>query len=390
MKFAKRLSLIKPSPTLAINAKAMELKKQGIAAISLAVGEPDFPPAKHIEDAAKKAIDDHFGRYTDAAGILEAREAVCTYYKRMYGIDSKPSQVVLSNGGKHTLYNLFSSLLDEGDDVLVPTPYWTSYPDLILLMGANPVMVPSGSDKNFKISVADLEKFYTPKTKVLLLNSPSNPSGATYNQDELDALINWALEKNIFIISDEVYDQLVYAPAVVSTAAHLFVKYPEQIAIVNSASKSFAMTGWRIGYSLASEALSKEMAKLQGQATSNINSISQKALVAALTSSYDCIAPMKEAFQRRRDFAHAEISSWKGVVCPKPEGAFYLFPDVSALFTKEMPNATAMCTYLLEDAKVALMPGEAFGEPNCIRISYAVADDVLKTALAAIKNSLYK
>ncbi len=390
MQFAKRLDLIKPSATLAINAKALELKKQGIDVISLAVGEPDFNTPCHIEEAAKAAIDEHFTRYTDVSGISQVKSAVCNYFKQSYQVETKTSQVIVSNGGKQILYNLFLALLNEDDEILIPVPYWTSYPEMVILAGAKPVFIPSGAEKSFKINVDDLEKYCTKKTKVLLLNSPSNPSGAAYSQEELDALIMWAIERDIFIISDEVYDKLVYEPEVAASASILWQKYPNHIAVVNSLSKSFAMTGWRAGFALACEALTKELVKLQGQTTSNICSITQKAVAVALSSAYDCIIPMKEAFKKRRDFAHAEVSSWPDIICPKPEGAFYLFPDVRNYFTEALPNSTALCSYLLDEAKVALIPGEAFGDGNCLRISYAVADDVLKKALESIKNALLK
>ena len=390
MKFAKRLSQVKPSATLAVNAKTLELRNKGIAVTSLAVGEPDFNTPEHIELAAKKAIDEHFTRYTDVGGITEAKNAVCNYFRTIYGVESKTENIIISNGGKQALYNLMLCLLDPDDEMIIPVPYWTSYPDMTLLVGAKPVLVPSNSAKGFRITPADLEKVRTNKSKVLLLNSPSNPSGVAYTQEELDAIIGWAIKHDVFVIADEIYDQLVYEPAQSASAALLWEKNQDKIAIVNGVSKSFAMTGWRVGFTLASLALTKEMVKLQGQTTSNVCSIAQKAVATALSSSYDCIKPMKEAFKQRRDYAHAQISSWAGVVCPKPEGAFYLFPDVSALFTKDMPDASSLCTYLLEEAKVAVMPGEAFGDPNCIRISYAVSDETLKEALHAIKTALYK
>ena len=373
-----------------MNAKTLELRNKGIAITSLAVGEPDFNTPEHIELAAKQAIDDHFTRYTDVGGITEAKSAVCNYFRTIYGVESKTENIIISNGGKQALYNLMLCLLDPDDEMIIPVPYWTSYPDMALLVGAKPVLVPSNSAKGFRITPEDLEKIRTNKSKVLLLNSPSNPSGVAYTQEELDAIIDWAIKHDIFVIADEIYDQLVYEPAKSASAALLWEKNQDKIAIVNGVSKSFAMTGWRVGFALASAPLTKEMVKLQGQTTSNVCTIAQKAVSAALSSSYDCINPMKEAFKRRRDYAHAQISSWEGVICPKPEGAFYLFPDVSALFTKDMPDASSLCTYLLEEAKVAVMPGEAFGDANCIRISYAVSDEILKEALHAIKTALYK
>lgn len=390
MKLAQRVSKIKPSATLAVNAKALELKNKGIDVISLAVGEPDFPTPEHIEKAGKDAIDAHFTRYTAVAGIPELRSAVCEYYQRTHNISVQNENVIVSNGGKQGLYNLLLCLLDEGDDVLIPVPYWTSYPDMVTLVGANPVFVPSSVENGYRISFEALNNSLTPKTKVLILNSPSNPSGITYSQEELDKILLWAIEKNIFIIADEVYEQLIYNPASQSTACRLWQQYPENIAILNAFSKTFAMTGWRLGFTVAHKDLVKEMTKMQGQITSSINSIAQKAGAAALTSSYDCISSMRKAFMQRRDFAYAEISTWKGVKCPKPEGAFYIFPDVSALFCDKYKNDKELCAYLLDEAKVAVMPGSAFGLSNCIRISYAVSDENLAKALSAIKKALYK
>lgn len=390
MKLAQRVSKIKPSATLAVNAKALELKNKGIDVISLAVGEPDFPTPEHIAKAGKDAIDAHFTRYTAVAGIPELRSAVCEYYKRVHNISVQSENVIVGNGGKQCLYNLLLCLLDEGDDVLIPVPYWTSYPDMAALVGANPVFVPSSVENGYRISLETLNDSLTPKTKALILNSPGNPSGIAYTQEELDKILHWAIEKDIFVIADEVYGQLVYNPACQSTASELWQQYPDKIALLNAFSKTFAMTGWRLGFTVAHKNLIKEMVKMQGQITSSINSISQKAGIAALTSSYDCIASMRNAFMKRRDFAYAEISTWKGVICPKPEGAFYLFPDVSALFCDKYKNAQELCAYLLDEAKVAVMPGDAFGLANCIRISYAVSDENLEKALTAMKKALYK
>lgn len=390
MKFANRLERVNVSATLALNAKTLELRSKGIDVISLAVGEPDFDTPAHIAEAAKKAIDEGFTRYTAVEGIPEARQAACEYYRRLYGVNANPSQFIFTNGGKQSLYNLFLCLLNGNDEILIPAPYWTSYPDMVNLVGANPVIVPCSSDRGFRICVEDLEKARTPQTKVLLLNSPSNPTGVTYTKEELDSIMTWAMANNIFVIADEVYDQLVYTPAKFSSVSEWWQKYPEKIAVVNSLAKSFAMTGWRVGFTLADEKLIKQMTKIQGQTSSNICSIAQKAAVIALSSSYDCVDEMRQVFARRRDFAYEKITSWKKAICPKPEGAFYLFPDMSAYFNSTIPDSQSLCTYILEEAKVALMPGEAFGDPKCMRFSYAVADEVLAKALDNIYIALQK
>lgn len=389
MKYAERLSLFQPSATLAVNAKTLELKAKGIPVTSLAVGEPDFDTPVHIREAAKRAIDEGFSRYTAVEGIVELRQAVCGYYQRCYNIEAKPENIIITNGGKQSLYNMFLALLDPGDEVLIPAPYWTSYPDMVLLTGGTPVVVASPAARGFRITPADLEKACTPRTRMLILNSPSNPTGVTYTVEEISALVEWAVSHDIFILADEIYDQLVYAPAKAASVAAWWPQYPDKIAVLNGLAKGFAMTGWRVGYTLTHPGLVKQLSKIQGQSTSNVCSIAQKAGVEALTASYDCINVMRQAFMRRRDKAHAEIASWPGIVCPKPEGAFYLFPNVSALFSPEIPDASTFCTVLLEKAQVAVMPGEAFGDPQCVRLSYAVSDEVLMDALGRIKNVLF-
>ncbi|MBO6003066.1 MAG: pyridoxal phosphate-dependent aminotransferase [Mailhella sp.] len=389
MKFADRMKSIYPSATMAINTKTMELKAQGIKVISLAVGEPDAEVPMHIRAAAKKAIDENFSKYTPVNSIPEFRQAVCHYYMRQYGVQAAPENVIITNGGKQSLVDTMLVLLNEGDDVLLPCPYWTSYPDMIRIAGANPVLVPSSSSTGFHISVADLDKALTPKTRMLIMNTPSNPTGAAYSQDELDAMLQWCLDHGVFVIADEIYDQLVYdgKPA---SCSMWWQQHPDKVAVLNGLSKAFAMPGWRVGYTLAHADLIKQCSKLQGQVTSHICSIAQKAGVAALDGPYDSIEDMRQSFIRRRDLAMAEISTWPGVVCCKPAGAFYLFPDVSGLFSAEMPDATAVCTRLLEKGRVACVPGEAFGDPRCIRLSYAVADDVLLEALRRMKEALYQ
>lgn len=389
MKFAERLSRFKPSATLAVNAKTLELKARGMAVTSLAAGEPDFATPDAVKDAAKQAIDDNFSHYTPVEGMTELRQAVCGYYRRVYGIEARPENIIVTNGGKQSLFNTFMALLDPGDEVLIPSPYWTSYPDMVLLAGGTPVFVPSPSERGFRITPRDLEKARTTRSRLFLLNSPSNPTGVAYTAEETAALIEWALEHDIMVVADEIYDQLVYPPARVAGASPWWERYPDQIVVLNGLSKAFAMTGWRVGYTLAAAPLVREMSKIQGQATSNICSIAQKAAVQALRGSYDCVDAMRQGFMRRRDMAYQEVSSWPGVVCPKPEGAFYLFPDVSALFSSRMPDDTSMCTMLLEQARVAVMPGRAFGDPRCLRFSYSVADKVLMDALGRIRKALY-
>jgi len=384
MRISDRLRKLKPSATLAVNAKAQELKAQGREIISLAVGEPDFGTPRHVCEAAKKAIDDGFTRYTPVAGIPDLRAAIAGYYGQFYGVAAKGENAMASTGGKQVLYNLLQALINPGDEVLIPAPYWVSYPPMVELADGVPVIVPTTPESGFLASVRDLEAVCTPRTSLLLLNTPSNPTGCHYSQDALDEIARWAKARGIFIISDEVYDRLVYDPAKPSTLSNFWQKHPEHVAVVGALSKSFCMTGWRMGWLLAHADLVKACSKIQGQSTSNITSITQRAAVAALTGPWDLVDEMKVAFLRRRDLALGIIRSWPGVACPRPDGAFYLFPVLDAYYTKETPDSAALCTKILEEAGVALVPGSAFGDDRCVRFSYAVADEVLTNALAKV------
>jgi aspartate aminotransferase len=384
MKLAQRITSIKPSATLTINTKAQELRAAGREIVSLAVGEPDFRTPEHICEAARAALDAGFTRYTPVPGIPELRTAVSGYFRTFYGVESAMENVVVTNGGKQSLYNLLQVLLDPGDEVIIPAPYWVSYPAMAQLAGGVPVFVATEPANDFLVSVEQLEAARTPRTRCLIMNTPSNPTGCHYTQEQLDAIAAWAVEKGVFVISDEIYDQLIYAPAESASLAPWWQRHPENFAVVNGLAKSFAMTGWRVGFTLAHTDLAKAMTKIQGQSTSNICSIAQKAAVAALTGSWECLTPMREAFVRRRDLALAKVLSWGDVVCPKPAGAFYLFPEVDAFFTPEVPDSTALCALLLEKAGVAVVPGVAFGDDRCFRISYAVDDAVLTGCLDRI------
>ncbi|WP_374291604.1 pyridoxal phosphate-dependent aminotransferase [Desulfovibrio desulfuricans] len=390
MQISDRLSSIKPSLTLSVNSRALELKAQGIAVTSLAVGEPDFPTPKHVCDAAKAAIDDNFCRYTAVPGIPELRKAAGAYFEKTYGVPVAMESIVIGAGGKHCLYNFMQATLNPGDEVLVPAPYWLSYPDMVMLTGATPVPVLAGPEQGFKVTPAMLEAHTTDKTKLLILNSPSNPTGAVYTEAEFTAIMDWAIERGLFVLSDEIYDQLVFAPAKMTSAISWFARYPEQVAVLNGLSKSYAMTGWRVGFLAAHPTLIKKISAMQGHSTSNICSIAQKAGLAALTGSMECVDKMREAFVRRRDLAMKIIEGWPFAICPKPDGAFYLFLDVSRCYGGSVKNSTELCTLLLDKAHVAVVPGAAFGDDKCIRFSYAVGDEVLKGALQNIGAELAK
>ena len=390
MKLSHRIAGLAPSATIAMSAKAQALKAQGRDILSLSIGEPDFATPGHIGNAAKLAVDEEFTHYTAGPGIIELRAAVAGYFHAQYGVTAAAENVIISNGGKQALYNLFVALLDPGDEVLIPSPYWVSYPAMVELAGGTPVIAPSSVESRFKITPEVLDRCRTAKTKLLVLNSPSNPSGSCYTRTELDALAQWALDRNVIAVADEIYDQLVYAPAEKLSLAPWWQKHPEHFVIVGGVSKSFAMTGWRLGHALAAPQLIKAMATFQEQTTSNVCSITQKAALAAYTGDLAPVESMRLAFLRRRDLALSIIRAWKDVVCHVPEGAFYIFPDLHRLYTDKRPNSLAMCEQLLEYAGVALVPGSPFGEDKCVRISYAAADEIIVSALERIEAFLYK
>lgn len=383
-RIALRLGQIKPSATLAMSAKAASLKAQGKNILDLSAGEPDFPTPEHIKDAAKAAIDANFTRYTPVAGIPALREAIAGYFARVHGVTVGKESAIASNGGKQILYSLLQVLVNPGEEVLLPSPYWVSYPDMIRMAEAEPVIVPSTAENGFLVTPDDLERAATPMCRALILNSPSNPTGCHYTQAQLEAIAEWAFSRGIFIISDEIYDQLVYEPAAKATLAHAFVRRPELVAVAGGLAKSFAMTGWRVGFCLAHPEVVKAMETIQSQMTSNICSIAQHAAVAALNGPYDCVESMRRAFARRRDLALSIIGSWDKALCPRPDGAFYLFPKISAYFTPDAPDSSAMCAKILDLAGVASVPGVAFGDDACLRVSYATDEGTLAEGLARI------
>lgn len=390
MNFSKRVSSVQPSATLAINAKAQELRAAGENVVSLAVGEPDFPTPLHIVQAAKNALDEGFTRYTAVPGMPELRQAVAGYFARSYSIECRFDEVMVSNGGKQCLFNLIQTLVDPGDEVLIPGPYWVSYPALVQLAEGVPVIVPTEPEDDFLVNIDGLEKKVTDKTRLLILNTPSNPTGCHYDQQTLTEIARWAVSRNIFVISDEIYDQLVYSPAKPASLCGFWMENKDKVAVVNGLSKTFAMTGWRVGYTLTHMDIVKAMTRIQGQSTSNICSIAQKGALAALTGSFEFVDDMKKAFAPRRDLALEMINSWKGGYCPKPDGAFYVFPRVDAFYQDGVDSSTKLCEMILEQEKIALVPGAAFGDDRCIRISYAVSEKVLTESLEKIGKLLKK
>lgn len=383
-----------PSATLAMSQKSNELKAQGIDVINLSVGEPDFFTPDHIKEAAKKAIDDNFSFYTPVPGYLSLRKAISAKLKGENGVDYAPEQIVVGNGAKHELCNVVMAVVNPGDEVIIPTPAWVSYVQMVKLAGGNEVLVPAGIDQDFKITAEQLESAITPKTRMIILCSPSNPTGSVYSRDELKALATvLAKYPDVLIVSDEIYEHINYVGRHESIAQ--FAEVKDRVAIVNGVSKAYAMTGWRIGYIAAPLWLAKELNKLQGQYTSGASSIAQKAAEAAYCGPQDCVETMRQAFERRRNLITGLLSEIQGLKVNKPQGAFYVFPEVSALFGKRngdtvINDAGDLALYLLDEAHVASVSGDAFCAPGYLRMSYATSDDNLRKAAARIKEAIAK
>ncbi len=387
-----RINNLSTSQTLAMAALARELKAQGKDIISLSLGEPDFNTPDFIKEAAKKAIDENYSTYTPVDGYVELKEAICRKFKRDNNLDYKPANIVVSTGAKQSLYNIAQVMLNDGDEVILPAPYWVSYYEIIKLSGGVPVEVPTSVETDFKMTAEQLEKAITPKTKMMWFSSPCNPSGSVYNREELTA-IGKVLEKypNIYIVSDEIYEHINFSGTFCSIGSipGLF----ERTITVNGVAKAFAMTGWRIGYIGAPEFIAKACTKMQGQVTSGANSIAQRATITAVDADPKVLNEMVTAFQKRRDLVVELARAIPGLKINSPEGAFYLFPDVSSYFGKTLRgklinNADDLSMYLLSEANVATVTGDAFGNPNCIRISYATSEELLTEAFKRIKQAL--
>lgn len=391
---SKRINSLGESQTIAMNQKSRDLQAQGVNVINLTVGEPDFFTPPHVKEAAKKAIEDNFSFYTAVNGYPELLKAISEKFKKENNIDYKPEQIVVSNGAKHSLANAIMCLIDPGDEVIIPAPYWVSYSELVKLAEGNSVIIPTTLESNYKMTPAQLEKAITPKTKALLLCSPSNPTGSLYSKEEMKALVDVLVKyPRVFVISDEIYEHINFVGNHVSVAE--FAEIKDRCVIINGVSKGYAMTGYRIGYMAAPVWLAKACTKLQGQMTTNASTISQRAAITALTSDNTYTLEMNKAFKRRRDLVLKLMKEIPGLKCNIPEGAFYVFPDVSSYYGKSDGNTTIkddmdFCMYLLEKAFVAVVPGGAFGEGKCIRISYASADEKLERALKQMKEALAK
>lgn len=391
---SNRLNRLAPSATLAMSQKSSEMKAQGIDVINMSVGEPDFNTPDHIKEAAEKAIEENYSRYSPVPGYPELRKAIAAKLKNENGLDYSVNEILVSNGAKQSVCNTVMALCNEGDEVIIPAPYWVSYPQMALLAGAKPVIINAGFEQNFKITPRQLEEAITDKTRMLILCSPSNPTGSVYSQDELDALAKVITSHDdLFVLADEIYEHINYVGEHASIARSEGMK--ERTVIVNGVSKAYAMTGWRIGYIAAPEWIVKGCNKLQGQYTSGPCSVSQKAAEAAYTMSQECVETMRLAFQRRRDLIVELAKDIPGLEVNVPEGAFYLFPKCSSFYGKKygdriITSSTDLAMFLLEEGHVATVGGDAFGDPDCFRMSYATSDDNIREAMRRIKDTLAK
>lgn len=388
-RLSSRAKAISPSVTLAIDAKAKQMMAEGIDVISFGVGEPDFNTPAHISQAGIDAINSGFTRYTAAAGIADLKAAICAKFERDNGLTYTPDQIVVSNGAKHSLYNALQVIVEAGDEVIVPVPYWVSYTEMVKLAGATPVFVEATEENDFKLQVADLEAAVTDKTRALMLNSPSNPTGMVYSEAELQAVADFCLKHNLFVISDEIYEELVYDGVKHYSIATVEPKMKDLTIIVNGMSKAFAMTGWRIGYTASHVAIAKAMGSMQSHATSNPNSIAQKASVAGLNGSMEPVHAMVAEFAKRREYMVERVNNIKGLSCRTPQGAFYVMANVKSLIGKTIGGEVIeddlqLAALLLDKAHVAAVPGAAFGAAGYMRLSYATSMEKIKEGLDRI------
>ena len=393
-KISERVMALSPSATFAMSQKAADLKATGLDVISLSVGEPDFNTPDHIKEAAKKAIDDNFSFYTPVPGYLSLREAICRKLKRENGLDFTPAQIVVGNGAKQELCDVILSVVNKGEEVLIPVPAWVSYMEMVKIAEGVPVLIYAGPEQKFKVTPQQLEAAITPKTKAVLICSPSNPTGSVYSKEELQGLVDvLARYPDIIVIADEIYEHITYVGPTTSLAS--FPEIKDRVVVINGVSKAYAMTGWRIGYCAAPLPIAKAVSKLHGQYTSNCSSLAQKAAEAAYDGPQDCVEQMRQAFERRRDLIVGLAKQIPGFNVTVPDGAFYIFPEVSALFGKKagdkvISSADDLAMYLLEEALVASVSGAAFGAPDCLRFSYATSDEKLIEAMGRVKAAVEK
>jgi len=384
---------VKPSATLAAGAKARQLKAAGIKVLDFSLGEPDFNTPKHICDAAEKAALAGNTHYTPVSGTAEVKAAICKWYKSFHGLDCAPENVIVSNGAKHSLHNALAATVGPGDEVIIPTPYWVSYSDLVSMTGATPVLVNTTPESGFKMSPAQLRAAVTKQTRMLMLNSPCNPTGTVYSRSELEGLVDAMSDTDAAILSDEIYEQLIFGTAKPTCVATLRPWLKDRTITISGASKSYAMTGWRMGWAIAPAPVVKAMDTIQSQETSCPSSVSQAALIAALNGPQECVAEMRKEFANRRELTVGLLKQIPGVKLPVPEGAFYAFFDVSAYYGKTfngtpVADSLSFCNALLEQAHVNLVPGVAFGADNFVRMSFATSRDVIEAGIAKLKDWL--
>ncbi len=391
---SERVRNLKPSPTLAIDAKAKALKAQGADIINLSVGEPDFDTPDHIKEAAIQAIKNGFTKYTAVGGIPELKKAIIEKMKRDYGLTYSTDAVMVSTGGKLALYNCIQAIIDSGDEVILPVPYWVSYPPMVELAGGVVRYLQTEPSNGFTIEPAAIAELLTSRTKAIILNSPSNPTGSVYSSESLKDIAEMAVKHGFYIISDDIYDAIRFDGKGCENAASLFPEAKDHTLVINGVSKAYAMTGWRIGYLAGPEAVVKAATKIQSQNTSNPTSIAQKAAAAAMAGPQDCVRDMLKAFAERKDYLMQELPSIPNLTCVEPKGAFYVFPDFSAYYGKKTPNGAeidgslAMADYLLDEARIAAVPGIAFGDDRFIRFSYATSLNTLKESIKRLKKAL--
>lgn len=392
LRISEKAKAISPSPTLAIDSKFKQMKKQGIPVVGFGAGEPDFNTPENIKQAAIKAIENNFTRYTPASGTLELKQAVCDKMEKDTGLKYTTANVIICNGGKHALTNAFMAILNPGDEVIIPAPYWVSYPEMVKMADGIPVYIETEEENNFKFTMDQLEAAFTPKTRALVINTPSNPTGMVYTREELQEIADFAVKHEIYVIFDEIYEKLVYEGQHINIAT-LGDEIRKLTIIVNGMAKTYAMTGWRIGYAVAEAPVIKAMSNMQSHATSNPNSIAQSASVEALTGDQSFIDQMKAEYIKRRDYMVKRINSIEGLSCREPHGAFYIFMNVKGVLGKEhygrmIHTAHELCEDILDRALVAMVPSEGFGLDGYVRLSYATSMEVITTGLDRIEEYL--
>lgn len=390
LKLSEKGLKISPSVTLEITAKAKAMKAEGVDVISFGAGEPDFNTPENIRKEGIKAIEEGLTRYTPASGIIQLKEAVCTKFKRENGLDYSTNNIIISSGAKHSIYNGLMAILNPGDEVIIAVPYWVSYPEMVKISGGVPVYLHTKEENGFKFTVSDLNQVLTNKTKAIILNSPSNPTGSIYTKEELTEIANWAIENNVFVISDEIYEKLVYDGEHISIAS-LNENIKNLTIVINGMSKAYAMTGWRIGYAAAREDIVKVMSNIQSHTTSNPCSISQYASIIGLLGEQSNVEEMKKHFEKRRNYMVETINSISGLSCRKPKGAFYIMVNITQLKGRnikgtKIEGSLDFAKLLLDEAQVAVIPGIGFGDDDYIRLSYATSMDNIEKGLARIKN----